>query len=727
MKKFFNYPIIIVGFFLVITVFFALQLPKLKVDNDVKVFIPDNDEEKKLFIKMENDYGNTMEFAISVTAKKDTLFTVENFKLLNDVTESLKKIATVTDATTIINTSFIEGVDGEIRSSDIAETLPQTEEDIARIKERLFSWDLYKNSLYSEDLKSTMILLKTEKKNTADDDLMVYNKIKETLKNYKDANFDFKIAGFPVVNVLIGKSMQQDVRLLIPLVLLVVLLVLFFSFKNIGGVVLPILTVVISSVWAIGLMSLFKINLTLTTTVLPVLLMATGTAYAIHLISHYYDEMVKQKTRLTHEEHLEIILVSLKKKGAPILLAGLTTVAGFGSLIPTTITSIRNMGIFTTFGIIISLLSALTLIPSLLILRHSAVKVKPGKEKNNSLLNKFLVGFYHLLEKHKITIIIAVIVIMGISIFGMTKVVIGLERIKMFKDKNTEIRISDEFINKTFAGTTVLNVLIDGGTAGSLANPEILKEIENLGIYLSEKHKEIGKIISFSKLIKRMNLVMHSDEANPEDFDEIPYDPQKYSLETKQNLKELITQYLLLYSGGNLEDFVDDSLEPSRTKMSILIKTEDTEFVKKLRNEIYDYTNKNFPKEYKVHVTGTGILQLRVNELVVFSQIISIIFSILIVFLILTIGYKSIFAGLLGAISLIIPISINFGLMGFLGIRLDVGTAMVASIAIGIGIDYTIHLISSYKHERKHSSDLEVVTTNTLVSSGKAIIFNALS
>jgi hypothetical protein len=126
-------------------------------------------------------------------------------------------------------------------------------------------------------------------------------------------------------------------------------------------------------------------------------------------------------------------------------------------------------------------------------------------------------------------------------------------------------------------------------------------------------------------------------------------------------------------------------------------------------------------------VTGNATMALEANNLIVNSQTKSIMISFIIVFLIVALSFRSVIAGLYGIIPLAFSLIVNFGLMGHLGIRLDVGTAMVASIAIGIGVDYTIHFLYSYHAERMKEDNLHLVTQRTLTTTGKAIIFNAIS
>ena len=223
-----------------------------------------------------------------------------------------------------------------------------------------------------------------------------------------------------------------------------------------------------------------------------------------------------------------------------------------------------------------------------------------------------------------------------------------------------------------------------------------------------------------------LQLLKEEMNYNAAAYYEIPNDLEKYNAETKENLKNLISQYLLLFS-GSVDDLINDQLEPDKAQMLIQIKDPSNITAARIKNKIDNYSSSNFPENYQTTVSGYATMALEANNLIVGSQIRSIVISFIVVFIIVAISFKSVVAGFYGIIPLAFSLIINFGLMGHLGIKLDVGTAMVASIAIGIGVDYTIHFLHSYHQNRIENDDLYQVTKETLSSTGKAIIFNAIS
>ncbi|MBQ3670054.1 MAG: MMPL family transporter, partial [Treponema sp.] len=347
----------------------------------------------------------------------------------------------------------------------------------------------------------------------------------------------------------------------------------------------------------------------------------------------------------------------------------------------------------------------------------------------------------------------------------------------------------------------------DGGQKSfhMLTNPDILKAVDNMQNYLLATHPEIGKIVSFTTFIKRMNQVMHVPVDNGEDgearvlgdnvsmqqlltllnkayamtggekatmnevvrelerelnfngmdYYEIPYDDSKYLVNTHEELSDLVTQYLYLLSSDQITRFADDMTNPKAIRLQIQLKTHSTVDSGLLISDIKAYAEKNFPAGYEVEATGSAALENRMSHLVITSQMISIVFSLVMVFLIISLSFKSPLAGLIGALPLGLVILLNFMVMGVSGIRLDLCTSIVSSIAIGVGIDYTIHFMETYQNQRSamfkrelvlntdvakkehekllqkmsggYAADIEDVARQTFNSSGKGIVTNALA
>lgn len=848
MRKILKHNKLIVIIISLITLFFLFQLPKIEINNDIKVFLPDDHPTKMSNNQLDEIFGESDSIVTAVKFKTGEIFSASNLEKISKLSTELENISSVDEVTSLTNVDYIEGSSEGMIVEELVEELPKNNKESREIKNKILNWDFYEGNLYSDDFKSTQILISVKEGLTNQEKENTYYQIKEVTDSYKNSNTEIYIAGATAVNVLMGHSMIEDVKYLIPFIIGVLILILYLFFKRRLAVVLILMTVLVSSIWSIGLMAYLGINLTLVSTVIPVLLIAVGSAYGIHILSHYYDYINEYQGEISVAKQKELVVKTVDKMGKAVFLAALTTVAGFGSLASSEIVPIKSFGIFTAFGIAAAFIVALFLIPALLILIADLKNNVKAENIETAEFKNILEKMHSFYSKRRISIIIIAILILSASFMGFEDIVVDTPLIEMFKE-DTEIRQADDFINDNFAGTNIMRVMIEGEEMGDLNHPDILTKMDGLQKHLVSHFDEVGKASSISDYIKRMNQVMNYPEedtaetsANEQEitngfetsssfyeadseestssfyeeeqketsssfyneteeksetngssfyqeenknesdseserellkgpdkekniseyefiqllnaaltraekeninakelvklleeemnyqaaaYYEIPADLEKYGAASKQNLQNLISQYLLLYS-GSVDDLINDQLEPDKAQMLLQLNNPSNLVAQKVRKEIYDYSN-NFPEKYNLTVTGNATMALEANNLIVNSQTKSIMISFIIVFLIVAISFRSVIAGLYGIIPLAFSLIINFGLMGHLGIRLDVGTAMVASIAIGIGVDYTIHFLHSYHAERLKENDLYLVTQRTLTTTGKAIIFNAIS
>ncbi|RAK08930.1 hypothetical protein C8C77_11579 [Halanaerobium saccharolyticum] len=852
MSRILKYNKFIVIIIFLITLFFLFQLPKIEINNDIEVFLPDDHPTKMSNNQLNDIFGESDSIVTAVKFKNGEIFTPSNLERLSELSSELENISRVDEVTSLTNVDYIEGSSEGMIVEELVEELPTNIEESRKIKSKILNWDFYNDNLYSDDFKSTQVLISLNDGLNNEEKEKAYYQIKDITNNFKNSNTEVYLAGATAVNVLMGHSMIEDIKYLIPFIIGVLILVLYLFFKRSLAVGLILMTVIVSSIWSIGLMAYLGINLTLVSTVIPVLLIAVGSAYGIHILSHYYDYINEYQGEISVSEQKEVVVKTVDKMGKAVFLAALTTVAGFGSLASSEIVPIKSFGVFTAFGIAAAFIVALFLIPSLLIIIADFKDNFKTKNTETVEFKYFLEKLHNFYSKRRISIIIIAILILSASFLGFEDIVVDTPLIEMFKE-DTEIRQADNFINDNFSGTNIMRVMVEGEKMGDLNHPDILTRMDGLQQHLVSNFDEVGKVSSITDYIKRMNQVMNypeeeitdasanseesterindssetsssfyesnsekstssfyeeeeketsssfynEAEKNSEDnsssfyqsenntendsqpekkllegpdkekkiseyefiqllnaalaraekqdlnaeelinllekemnyqaaaYYEIPADLDKYGAATKQNLQNLISQYLLLYS-GSVDDLINDQLEPDKAQMLIQLNDPSNLVAKKVRAEIYDYSE-NFPEKYKLTVSGNATMALEANDLIVSSQTRSIMISFIIVFLIVAISFKSVIAGLYGIVPLAFSLIINFGLMGHLGIRLDVGTAMVASIAIGIGVDYTIHFLHSYHAERMNEDDLHLVTQRTLTTTGKAIIFNAIS
>ena len=861
-KRLYKHPRVILGIILGITLFFALQLPRIRFDNNNFRFIPESDPARIADAEMAKIFGDSVPLLIGIQRKYTTVVDTEFLKKMQELDKQLRALPLVKNVVSLTTTTHIEAVgDSIVNEKLVPESLTGSAEELHTITERLRSMETYNRSLVSDDLKATQTIIFLDIKQEESGSPETIAVCRDVMRIAEEWDFPDSVAyvtGAPVFSEIVNEATGHDLMVLVPIVVIVVAGVLFFSFRRFTGVFLPLLTVIISCIWAIGAMALLHIPLTILSTVLPVILIAVGSAYGIHVINHYFDE-VTQNADISREEHATQIVEALSRVLPPVFLAALTTFAGFVSFCFTSVVPIFEFGIFSSFGVLSAFIVAVTLIPAILILRGPHKPTIGGRfgaqPKYSGVIDRIIADTLMVIHAHKRSVLLFSIACIIFAGFGISKLVIDNVLMEYFEPDVQVVR-SDTFIRENFGGSKLLNLIITGKKQGDVIRPDVLQAIDSLAEYAEEYIPEVGKITSLADVIKRFNQVYNADapaaglsavdrtalpssnrgvaassagtsgaasgtpaftvaasgeeDASFGDFGdfgvfedtkisasprqneglsvaaatsrgsaaaekqekessytvaeivekltaaqtarrgryvsaselvdalkkdinykgasyyEIPTDPQKYGKKTQEELTALIQNYLLLMA-GNVQDFIDDTYAPTTLKVNIQLRTLGQRDSEQALQAIMAYVKDNFPKDISVEANGSMFIEQSLNTLVVQSQLISVAVSFGIVFLILAIYYRSIIAGIIGIIPLTISVALNFGFMGIVGIKLNIGTAMVASFAIGIGIDYTIHYLAAYHHEYTKRRDDPNFLIHTFYGSGKAILFNAVS
>ena len=866
---------------LAITAFFGWQLRKISIENTVRMYMPQSSESYQRMLKAEEDYGSMMVLGISMETSGETILTPEYIKIVQDVTDQIGNVDYVESIDSIANMDFIVGEDGSLKASSIlGEDYTGSPEDMAAIKQRLVDWqEMYNRVIITDDGKTTQLMITLQPKDENGDMLNSKKQMKALHDIQKicetaleGSDLEVRYFGDPVLSDNGYTFMVSDLLILIPFVALVVLLSLYFSFHTWSGTLLPLITVLMATVWSVGIMCMLNVTFTIIGSVIPVCLVACGSAYGIHVLTHYYIGLDKIEGEITKEKHAGAIEYGLKDVWIAVVLAGVTTVAGFISNITSPIMPLKSFSVFAAAGVVFSLLLSMTFIPAMLYVtpiskvgkhwrnknRISAklkmklekqLKRQGGKTSAEATTNT-LYMIYHFFSGTKPRLIVSTAVLLLVAVIGFKMLIVDTALVNYFPP-DSKFREDISYVDEHLAGSNTLYLVVSGeekdaeevaaesagesvadsvasdfdfgtsdtGAADSVAsdfdfggstddfgfgeaasgtddfgfgdasgadssesaeapkqyymltNPEILNAVDGMQEYLLARHEGIGKMVSFTTFIKRMNQVMNSpvDDAklsstitvqqglemlhkaytsaggkdadvqqivlelerqlnfNGLDYYEVPYDVAKYPVSTRDELGDLVTQYLYLLSSQQIQRFANNMTMPTAIRTQVQLRTHSTDDTAAIIADAQAYAAKHFPKGYKIEATGNGEMEYTMTKMVVDSQTTSILLSLAMVFIIISLSFKSPWAGIIGAIPLGLTILLNFMVMGYAGIALDLCTSIIASVAIGVGIDYTIHFMETYRAQRALTDDLEEVTKNTFKTSGRGILTNAIA
>ncbi|MDA3952724.1 MAG: efflux RND transporter permease subunit [Bacteroidales bacterium] len=635
------------------------------------------------------------------------MFNSATLDTLKQLTRRLQKMDEIekADVTSLYTADNIIGTEDGMDVKAFYKRIPKSEEKLNELKHNVENNEMTFGRLVSYDQTVTVIIAEIR------DDVFTqefYEEILALADSYQTDDIKIHVAGRPIVEGTMALLGPADMMKMVPIVLLVITLVLFLMLRSVKSTLLTMAVVFFSTVWAFGLMAAVDIPIYAVSTMIPVMLIAIGVADGIHLYSHLQLFLRKNPDATKKEATLDM----LQNMWKPVVMTSITTAVGFISLLTSQVYPIKYFGIFTAFGVLMAMIFSLVLIPAGLMI-FGLPKVKKTKNNETHKETNLAHGFAAKVIKHKSVSIFATAAIIILSIVGMQKIWINSSFLDKF-EKDSEIVLTDKFINDHFGGTTTLNLILDSeGKKDVFKNPEVLKLVDKMQGQLENDLEVVGNTFALTDYAKRMNKVMNADK---EEFNTIP------------DSRDLVAQYLLLYemSGDpeNLNKVVD--YDYAKLNITFQLKSDNSKAINSAIAKIDTY-KADFEKQgVKMNYAGSGYKGLIFTDLILEGQIMSLILSLIIVIILLSLMFKNYKIGLIGAVPITITALISFGTMGFLDIPLNTTTALLSSIAIGIGIDYAVHFIEQYRHNASKSDDKLLVAQKTMAHSGRAISFNAI-
>jgi len=654
--------------------------------------------------------------------------------------------APVVEVTSISNTDDIYGSEEGLTIEKIFEVIPGTPGEMKSLRRRVLENDLFRNSFFSEDGRRTGIFV--ELAMDEDDSEILYSTYIALERIFEENPGIDKhyIAGFPIVAATLRTVIDQDTKRFFPFVALLAVFSLWLTFRRPSGVAVPMLVVGFSILFTLAIMVVFEVPLNTITSALPVFLISIGVADGIHMFSEYRENRIEGHPRE------KAVYLMLDKLALPVTMTSITTAVGFLSLTVSDIVPILTFGIFVAVGTLLAMVLSLIFIPALLMVlpeKVSASQEGSGTDENLSrgvhqvnfmdrLFQKSLDVMTAWVLRNARPVLLAALAISAISIYGLSQVKVE-SSLESYFQADAPLVVANRAMEKLSGSRTINIVITKTGEEEPWKNPDNLKVVEEFQEFLANEPR-VKRTLSLVDLIKRISYAFNENRKEfnrlPNGFEFLESEDifEKNGQTVKRTVKreisgrDLIAQYLVLYenSGGDVLSDVVDS-EYLNLNLAVTISSNSTTEEEKLLQSIEDYAVRQFPQGFSMTSSGMVPINVATSNEVVTSQIRSLSGSILAVFLMLALIFRSVSRGLMGMIPLVFTVLFNFGVMGFFGVHLDIGTALVSSIVIGIGVDYSIHYLSSMFHELAVGTELHDAISNTVRRSGKAITSNAVT
>jgi hypothetical protein len=645
----------------------------------------DYDRFRELFGKASDD--------ILVVFKANDVFSPPTFQKIKRLTNTLESI---------------EGVKRVVSLSTLKSDMDILNEwSLRDLKRNLIMADIFVNNTVSTDGKVTALAIVLEE----DYDLGPLNEsVERSLQGIRDPETPYQIyqIGNPVVAHALTKYTERDLKRLPFFTMSIMLLILWFCFRNLRGALVPLAAVSLAVVWTLGLMGLANVSLSIATMITPTLLIAVGSAYAMHIMAAYFDEANR------HDDHQRAIILGLTRVGLPSIFVAVTTIVGLASLLLNKIVVVKEFATFSCIGLFFVLLIHLTFIPAIL----SCLEVPRFKKRISPQevpwIDSFLKRVLHAIKRQPARIVAIALVLALFSAFGIARIKVETAPIEFFKP-TAPVRMAFEDAHQNLAGIYPVNIILETAKEGYFSSPKLLQRVGTFQKSLSSM-EGVDLTISVVDLLKLENLLTRGFR-DKERYYVLPDDPFV--------VKEAIKNYRTFQGDEMVGHFVSKDF----SKINIVCRTHivSTAGFLKAEKAIMASLKNHFSQDVRFWVTGLCIVGSHSSEALTMGQVRSLGLAMACIFVLLSILFFSTKVGFCAMVPNLFPVLVNFGVMGWAGMRLTVATSLIASIAIGIAVDDTIHYMFRFNQQFHRDFSRRHANARAITDVGKPIVFTSVA
>lgn len=713
-----KYPRTIIILTIVLTIVSGYFGRTLESDNSMERMLPADEPIVHFYNEFREHFNLKNAIVLGIEYDKG-VYTPEILAQVDRLSKKIGALDRVDEVQSLTTMEDITGEDGMIVVEPLADKVPVTAAEVEQFASRARNNAMFSEGLVSKDETATIIFaLPSFFAFEPSECIGAYYEVKKIIDEDPGPGKIY-FAGLPTVIAMNTTYMIRDNKVMLPIIALTVLILLWISFRSLRGVWIPISVVVAAVIWTFGALGALGMKINIISTSIPIVLVAMGIADGIHVLHEYYHCLRKG------QDNHDAVVNTMREMNSPVVMTSFTTAVGFLALSTSQIVPIKEYGASVAFGILAAMVFSLTFIPASLILLGKPKNILSSDIAHKGVLDRFskFIGRQSLRHAG----LVLVLFFVALIIFGSTASFLKVRNnpVHYFR-QSSEIRKSDDFFNAHFAGTGEVIAQIDAKTKNGVKNPELLTKIRQLQDRL-ETMPEVGMSLTINDFLERMNYVLNENDPA---FNRVPGTKADLGEEfTADKGRSKIAQYLLLYEmagGTQLEQIVDYTYR--RANIRISVKSNSSVEYKKVIDELnLAYKELFDPDKYSMGITGHGQINLKVVQYLVLGQIVSLVVSLVVVFFMLVFLFRSVVDALVGTVPLIITVLSNFAVMVVSDIPLNMGTALIASVIIGVGVDYSIHFIHRYRLEQKRNKDIQATVETTMNTSGRAILFNAIA
>jgi len=671
----------------------------LEIDPSANRLLSDDDPAVQFYDRARRTFGNDETLVIALTAKD--IFTRDTFRRIDRMTRRIGDVDSVHHVVSPTNALDVRSTEDGLDITPFFDSRDTTPAAIDELRNRIMENPVYAGSLVSRNGDTAALIVYFQ--DIPDREFIKRGILDRVIGIVEEEKGDLDVwfTGAPYFKAAIVRALMHDLVWMPPIIILILSGVLALAFRNLLGVIVPLLTVMASVIITMGIISALGYSLSMISALVPPLLMILGLSYSVHVVSEYFQN---RSGKLATSD---LLTRTLRQVLLPVVLTGLTTIAGFIALMVNPIKAVQEFGILSAIGVVVITFLSVTLTPALLKFLDlgAAAKSKPSTY-SASVFNRLVDRIALLVLKRRKFIFIVSGVMFALALFGITRIQVNADFITSFPP-DSEVRASFYTVNEKLGGAQPFYIVIEGNHRDSFKEPHNLQALEDLQEWLAQQ-PEIGGSASIADYLKLVNKALHDN------------DPAFYVIPDN---RRLITQLLFLSSNDELERIVDSRYQTTNilVRSRVVNSLDIAALVERINARLTQ-----LPEHLKATVTGNPVLITESLSSIIVGQARSVGLALIIVYLILSLMFMSQRVGFIALIPNIIPIAIYFGSLGFFGISLNPSTSLIAPMVLGIAIDDTIHYFARFNWGVRRFANDRKATIIALKTVGRPVTYTSI-
>ncbi len=690
------------------TGFFLYHALHLKVESKTIDLFPSDHPYVETFVKYKDIFGGASTVLIQVEVDKGDIFNPDSLSKIHRITKEIELLPAINNYQVLsiaqrkVKKLAVDDERGFTSTPIMWPKVPKTKEEIERVRHTIYHSQRYFGTLISLDSKAALIVAGFFEKKM--DPQLIYNRISKIIDQETDGNTKISIIGRPVMLGWILTQYPQITRLFL-YTLGAIFAVLLFYFRDLRGILVPILTAALSAIWGLGFLSLLGYNFDPLVIVVPFIISARALSHSVQLIERYLEEFQKKKDRS------EASVATFSGLFRPGMISIITDAAGVILVFLTPIPLMQKLAVMGGFWVLSIIVSDIIFNPIFLSLLPAP---KIVTQKRVSLTDKalgFVASWCFGSSRWLVLIGTGIVFVIGF-LFARNLVIGDVHPGTPMLWPDSAYNQDTERIAKRFGKTEIFSVVVEGDTREAIKRPEVLLAIEAFQKHM-EALDEVTATSSIADLLPGIISVLHGSDPK---WELIPSDTREAGF--------FLEMIYTSAEPGDLGRFVTTNSQ--NANITLYLKDHKGETLRTVVDAAKEFIQANPIKGVTFRLAGGyGGLLAAINEVVTLHQTQVTVLAFSIVFLFCGIAYRSILAGILFLVPLLISNYLTYALMGARQIGLDVNALPVVALGVGLGVDYGLYVVDRIKEEFSVSHNLEDAVVKAITTAGKAVTFTA--